>query len=63
MYDYHLLTTKFEQSRGIGECFCTSDESSLKGRLFYITYIYYLSKYYELLDTLILALKKVRTRS
>ncbi|CAG8522590.1 6802_t:CDS:2 [Paraglomus occultum] len=46
------------KSRGFGECFCTSDESSLKGRLIYVTYIYYLSKYYELFDTVILALKK-----
>ncbi|CAG8561773.1 10645_t:CDS:2 [Dentiscutata erythropus] len=46
------------QERGISECFCTSDESSLKGRLFYITYIYYLSKFIELIDTVILVLKK-----
>ncbi|CAG8548381.1 9175_t:CDS:2 [Acaulospora morrowiae] len=46
------------QTRGAGECFCTSDESSLNGRLSYVTYIYYLSKFDELLDTVILALKK-----
>ncbi|CAI2166284.1 17373_t:CDS:2 [Funneliformis geosporum] len=44
--------------RGIGECFCTSDSSSTKGRLFYVTYVYYLSKFDELLDTVILVLKK-----
>ncbi|CAG8764263.1 14275_t:CDS:2, partial [Ambispora leptoticha] len=46
------------QTRGLPECFCTSDSSSLSGRLFYNTYIYYLSKFYELFDTVILVLKK-----
>ncbi|CAG8460554.1 2614_t:CDS:2 [Funneliformis caledonium] len=46
------------QERGIGECFCTSDSSSNKGRLFYVTYAYYLSKFDELFDTVILVLKK-----
>nr|CAG8502660.1 520_t:CDS:2 [Entrophospora candida] len=36
---------------GISECFCTSNDNLLKGRLLYITYIYYLSKYLELMDT------------
>ncbi|KAI9332286.1 GNS1/SUR4 family-domain-containing protein [Zopfochytrium polystomum] len=43
---------------GVDEVFCTTDANSLRGPLFYTTYIYYLSKYYELLDTVILVLKK-----
>ncbi|RIB18401.1 ELO family [Gigaspora rosea] len=59
MFGYSVIDLfKRWQERGIGECFCTSDESSLKGRLFYITYIYYLSKFIELIDTVILVLKK-----
>ncbi|RIA84250.1 ELO family [Glomus cerebriforme] len=59
MFGYATLDFIYRyQERGIGECFCTSDSSSAKGRLFYVTYIYYLSKFDELLDTVILALKK-----
>ncbi|CAB4374221.1 unnamed protein product [Rhizophagus irregularis] len=46
------------QEHGIGECFCTSDSSLAKGRISYVTYIYYLSKFDELFDTVILVLKK-----
>ncbi|KAJ3277800.1 hypothetical protein HDU76_010171 [Blyttiomyces sp. JEL0837] len=45
-------------SKGIDEIFCTTDTSALKGPLFYTMYIYYISKFYELLDTVILVLKK-----
>lgn len=46
------------QTRGLPEIFCTLEADSLKGPLFYVYYIYYISKFYELLDTVILALKK-----
>jgi fatty acid elongase 3 len=47
---------------GVDELFCTTDtdpdSERTKGRLFYTLYVYYLSKYYELFDTVILVLKK-----
>ncbi|KAI8907732.1 ELO family [Powellomyces hirtus] len=46
------------QTRGIDEVFCTTDTTSLSGPLTWFLYIYYLSKFYELLDTVILVLKK-----
>ncbi|KAJ3130296.1 hypothetical protein HK098_004343 [Nowakowskiella sp. JEL0407] len=46
------------QELGIAEAFCTSDKSTFKGPLSYVLYTYYLSKYWELLDTVILVLKK-----
>ena len=39
--------------------FCTTQVEQMRGRLFYGLYVYYLSKFYELFDTVILALKKV----
>ncbi|KAI8808399.1 GNS1/SUR4 family-domain-containing protein [Cladochytrium replicatum] len=46
------------QNHGMGEVFCTTNPKSLKGRLWYTMYIYYLSKFWELFDTVILVLKK-----
>lgn len=63
MFIYCVLDViERSQTRGLAEIFCTIDPSpsSLTGRLFYITYIYYLSKFYELIDTVILALKNKR---
>ena len=42
--------------------FCTTQVEQMRGRLFYGLYVYYLSKFYELLDTVILVLKKVGVR-
>lgn len=46
------------KTRGIREIFVTSDKSSVKGPLEYVMYCYYLSKFYELLDTAFIILKK-----
>ncbi|TPX31393.1 very-long-chain 3-oxoacyl-CoA synthase [Synchytrium microbalum] len=43
---------------GVSEIFFTTRPETFKGRLVWIMYIYYLSKYQELLDTVILVLKK-----
>ncbi|KAJ3417002.1 hypothetical protein HDV05_007484 [Chytridiales sp. JEL 0842] len=43
---------------GVDEVFCTVDTKNLKGPLFFTLYTYYISKFYELLDTVILVLKK-----
>jgi hypothetical protein len=48
------------QREGLESLFCTSDMEQMRGRLFYGLYMYYISKFYELLDTIILVLKKVR---
>jgi hypothetical protein len=41
--------------------FCTPKDTAPVGRLYYWSYIYYLSKYYEFLDTVLLALRKKPT--
>lgn len=38
---------------------CEQDRDPMKGPLFYFSYIFYLSKYYELVDSFLLVLKKV----
>jgi len=38
--------------------FCETDPERFQGPLIYWTYIFYLSKYYELFDTIIIVLKK-----
>jgi len=43
---------------GLWSAFCLSHSSKAYGPLFYWLYIYYLSKYYELFDTVLLVLKK-----
>ncbi|KAJ1532716.1 hypothetical protein HK405_000900, partial [Cladochytrium tenue] len=43
---------------GVDEVFCTTALESVQGPLLHVIYIYYLSKFYELLDTVILVLKK-----
>ena len=47
-------------NEGIGELFCTtvSPDRIWDGKLGYFTYVFYLSKYYELLDTVILSFRK-----
>lgn len=50
------------QREGIEALFCTTDMEQMRGRLFYGLYMYYLSKFYELFDTIILVLKKVCTQ-
>ena len=45
---------------GVDEIFCTNDGEGFHGLLTYTMYVYYLSKFIELFDTVILVLKKVR---
>jgi hypothetical protein len=44
---------------GVDELFCSVSPSSNRGLLAWTMYIYYLSKFPELFDTVILVLKKV----
>mgnify|MGYP001080062813 FL=1 len=50
------------QSQGVPlfDLFCDQNNDYSRGRLYFMTYLFYLSKYYELLDTLFIVLKKVR---
>ena len=43
----------------MGDVFWAPKESDRKGLQYWALYIFYLSKFYELLDTVILVLKKV----
>ncbi|KAL5033000.1 hypothetical protein RTP6_001025 [Batrachochytrium dendrobatidis] len=45
-------------SRGIDEIFCSNDPDGMRGLLPFTLYMYYLSKFIELFDTIILILKK-----
>jgi fatty acid elongase 3 len=47
-------------SRGIVDVFCTRDKNAAKGLMYWSLYMYYLSKFPELIDTVILVLKKKR---
>lgn len=47
------------QERGFNDVFCTIDSEKKQGLLYWSLYIYYLSKFPELIDTVVLALKKV----
>ena len=49
------------EEKGLEGIYCPKAPSELKGRLYYGLYIYYISKFYELLDTVFKVLKKVRT--
>eukprot|EP01027_Heterolobosea_sp_BB2_P016407 GEZU01023371.1.p1 GENE.GEZU01023371.1~~GEZU01023371.1.p1 ORF type:complete len:305 (+),score=56.99 GEZU01023371.1:233-1147(+) len=45
-------------SQGVWSLFCERSHQEVNGAIGFITYVFYLSKYYELFDTVILALKK-----
>jgi len=45
-------------SQGIVDLICEKDEQPMKGILFYWSFIFYLSKFYEFVDTLILVARK-----
>jgi len=49
---------KMVSDGGIGAVFCDADHHYQKGRYYFGVYLFYLSKYYELLDTVFLVLKK-----
>lgn len=49
------------QTRSFFHLYCDStDEMNFKGTLWFWIYVFYVSKYYEFLDTLFLVVKKVR---
>lgn len=43
---------------GLEALFCDADERWSRGRYYFLLYLFYLSKYYELFDSIFLALKK-----
>ena len=55
-----MAGTDERQDEGVEAMFCTSHVEQMRGRLFFGLYVYYLSKFYELFDTVIIVLKKVR---
>jgi len=48
------------QRQGFSRLFCTSASEVAQGELVFWTWVYYLSKFYELLDTVIVVLRKTR---
>ncbi|KAN0004482.1 hypothetical protein ACTFIZ_010656 [Dictyostelium cf. discoideum] len=55
-YDLLLLFTSSEH--GINALFCSPESNPLTGRIFYWHYLYFISKFYEFIDTLIIVLKR-----
>ena len=53
-----ILLTHIKE-RGMSEVFWATEEKNRQGLQYWALYIFYLSKFYELLDTVILVLKKV----
>ncbi|OAJ36955.1 hypothetical protein BDEG_21051 [Batrachochytrium dendrobatidis JEL423] len=54
----YFCTIGILRSRGIDEIFCSNDPDGMRGLLPFTLYMYYLSKFIELFDTIILILKK-----
>ncbi|GAM20928.1 hypothetical protein SAMD00019534_041030 [Acytostelium subglobosum LB1] len=46
------------QEEGVGSLFCERSPAAVNGRIGWWIYVFYLSKYYELFDTVLLSLKK-----
>ena len=46
------------ESEGADALFCTTKTTRITNTMSYALYMYYLSKFYELIDTVILAMKK-----
>ncbi|EGC39291.1 hypothetical protein DICPUDRAFT_52726 [Dictyostelium purpureum] len=55
-YDLFILFTTTEH--GINALFCSPKSNPITGRIFYWHYIYFVSKFYEFIDTLIIVLKR-----
>ncbi|KAF2074078.1 hypothetical protein CYY_004607 [Polysphondylium violaceum] len=55
-YDLFLLFTQTEH--GVNALFCSPKANPFSGRVFYWHYMYFVSKFYEFIDTFIIVLKK-----
>ena len=55
------MVQEAQRRNSIDFFFCTPQDMQADGRLFFWSYIYYLSKFYEFVDTLLLLLRRKET--
>ncbi|KYR02659.1 GNS1/SUR4 family protein [Tieghemostelium lacteum] len=56
IFDIFLLATQTEY--GISALFCSPKSNPITGRIYYWHYLYFISKFYEFIDTFIIVLRK-----